>query len=157
MTKRKKPEDKLKAGRPTMYSLELATEICNEIASNELGLAHLVDRNPHWPVRSTIFVWIRTHPEFKHMYTRAKEDQVEVSVEYMQEIMNEPHKYVDEETGLLKLDHNMLRLKMDAIKWQASKLKARKYGDLSKENPEDATKAVHDESMKRAEVLEKDY
>ena len=120
---------KNKGGRPTKYTKELGEEICSAIASSELGLVHLVDSNPHWPERSTIFLWRRKHKEFSDNYTRAKEEQVEVSVEYMQEIMNEPHKYQDLETGITKLDHNMLRLKMDAIKWQAAKLKPKKYGD----------------------------
>jgi len=129
MTKKKKPEDLMKVGRPTKYTPELGEEICAAIACSELGLIHLVNANPHWPARSTIFMWIRIYPEFKDKYTRAKEDQVEVSVEYMQELMNEPHKWYDEETGLQKLDHNMMRMKMDAIKWQAAKLKPKKFGD----------------------------
>lgn len=134
MTKKKMPEELIpkhlkKSGRPTMYTPELADEICDAIASSELGLCHLVDQNPHWPERQIIFIWRRRHPEFDDKYTRAKEAQVEVSVEHMQEIMNEPHKYEDYETGVIKIDHSMLRLKMDSIKWQASKLKPKKFGD----------------------------
>ena len=63
---------------------------------------------------------------FRDMYTRAKEDQTEVVVEYMQEVMNEPHKWKDQETGLTRIDVPMLRLKMDTMKWQAAKLKPKK-------------------------------
>jgi hypothetical protein len=128
MTKKTIKEPK-KIGRPTKYTKAIGEEICATIASSELGLAHLIEQNPHWPVRSTIFVWIRTHPEFKDMYTRAKEDQTEVVVEYMQELMNEPHKFVDEETGFTKIDVQMLRLKIDTMKWHASKLKPKKFGE----------------------------
>ena len=144
-----------KAGRPTTYNLKIAKEICDTISSSELGLAHLVDMNPHWPMRSTIFLWRRKHKEFSDLYTKAKEDQTEVSVEYMQELMNEPHKYEDYETGRMKVDVPMMRLKMDAIKWQAAKLKPRKYGDNNKE--EIVNNDIHEDAMKRKQEMEEKY
>jgi hypothetical protein len=147
-----------KMGRPSKYTPELGEEICAAIACSELGLAHLVNANPHWPERSTIFLWRRTHADFSDKYTKAKEDQVEVSVEYMQELMNEPHKWIDE-TGSLKLDHNMMRMKMDAIKWQAAKLKPRKFGDAKEQ--EVINTEVNDDCKKRYSELDsknrKDY
>lgn len=131
----KASKEKKKMGRPSKYTIELADEICAAIASSELGLAHLVEQNPHWPDRATIFTWRRVHEDFRHKYTQAKEDQTEVSVEYMQELMNEPHKCIDPETGLIKVDVPMMRLKMDAIKWQASKLKPRKFGEYKDQTP----------------------
>ena len=135
MTKRKDPKDFKKNGRPSKYTPELAKEICDAISTSELGLVHLVDLHPHWPERATIFLWRRTQPGFSDMYTKAKEDQQEVSVEYMQEIMNEAHTYIDRETGMKRVDVPMLRLKMDAIKWHAAKLKPRVYGDAKVQEP----------------------
>lgn len=152
MTKRKDPKDKLKTGRTTLYTPELGDEICDAIASSELGLIHLVEANPHWPHRATIFIWLRRHPEFRDKYTKAKEDQTEVCVEYMQEIMNEPHKYVDEETGYTRVDVPMLRVKMDAIKWQASKLKPKKFGDTKNEEPQN--NGLLDDSLARKQELD---
>lgn len=152
MTKKKDPKDYKKFGRPSMYTPELADEICDAIASSELGLCHLVDMNPHWPTRQHIFIWRRRYPEFDDKYVRAKEAQVEVSVEHMQEIMNEPHKYQDLETGIMKLDHNMLRLKMDAIKWQASKLKPKKFGDVKDQVP--ANNEIDEDCKKRMKELD---
>lgn len=129
MTKKKKPEDLKKTGRPTKYTKELGDEICEAIASSELGLLHLCNANPHWPDRSNIFLWRRKFPEFRDKYTQAKEDQTEVSVEYMQEVMNEPHKWIDQETGLTRIDVPMLRLKIDTMKWQVGKLKPKKFGE----------------------------
>lgn len=134
MTKKKKPEELIpkhlkKGGRPTKYTPELGEEICDAIASSELGLSHLVDQHPDWPERQNIFIWLRKHPEFRDKYYKAKEDQTEVCVEYMHEVMNEPHKIVDKETGISKVDVPMLRLKMDTMKWHASKLKPKKFGE----------------------------
>ncbi len=150
MTKKKAPKEPKKMGRPTAYTPELAEEICEVIASSELGLLHLCNARPHWPDRATIFTWRRKYADFRDKYTLAKEDQTEVCVEYMQEVMNEPHKYVDEETGYTKIDVPMLRLKMDTMKWQAGKLKPKKFGEkvetITSENDllEDSLKRKND-------------
>ncbi len=146
---------KNKGGRPTLYNMELATEICNAIASTNLGLMDLCEQHPHWPRREAIYLWLRTHTEFALMYTKAKEDQTEVSVDYMQSLMNEPHKHFDEDAGRTVCDVGMMRLKMDAIKWQAAKLKPRKYGDHNKE--EIANTDIHEDSMKRKAEMDEKY
>ncbi len=116
-----------KIGRPTKYTPELAEEICNAVASSGDGLQVLCDANPHWPGRCNIFIMMRKHPEFRAKYVAAKQEQCEVLVDYMQEIMNESHKYTDE-FGNERIDVPMLRLKVDTIKWQACKLLPRQYG-----------------------------
>jgi len=154
LTKQKAKVDKAPKrpiGRPTDYNDQIAEEICASIAASERGLIYLCEQNPHWPCRAQIFVWLRRYPEFADQYARAKEYQVEVSVDYMQELMNEPHKYVDEETGYTRLDVAMVRAKMDAIKWQAGKLKPKKYGDAK---IEDASNVLHEDVIKRKDELD---
>jgi terminase small subunit-like protein len=138
-------------GRPSIYTPELADEICDAISSSEKGLAHLCEANPHWPARQHIFVWLRKYPDFYDKYTRAKENQVEVCVDYMQELMSEPHKFVDEETGRIRVDVQMLRTKMDAIKWQAGKLKPKKYGESRQE---EINHSLHEDVIKRKHELD---
>jgi len=116
-----------KVGRPTKYNKSLAEEICNAIATSGKGLITLCNEHEEWPERGTIFRWINTNLEFRDMYAVAKEHQVEVNVDYLQEIMNEPHRYINER-GIEVCDASMLRTKVDAIKWHAAKLKAKKYG-----------------------------
>lgn len=139
-------------GRPTKYTPELGEEICSAIASSELGLVHLVNANPHWPDRATIFTWRRIHDEFRDKYIKAKEDQCEVVVEYMQEVMSEPHKWIDKETGLTRIDVPMLRLKIDTMKWHASKLKPKKFGDMKVQEP--ANNDLDDECRKRMQEMD---
>lgn len=115
-------------GRPTKYTPELADEICSAIESSEKGLQHLCNENPHWPERANIFIWLRKYPEFQFKYTQAKESQVEVNVDYIQEMANEPHHYIDD-IGNERVDVSLLRVKIDALKWKAAKLKPKKYGD----------------------------
>lgn len=152
MTKRKDPKDFKKRGRPTKYTPELGEEICDKIASSELGLAHLVDANPHWPDRSNIFIWIRKHPDFRDKYYKAKEDQTDVCVEYMHEVMNESHKIYDEETGKYRTDVPMLRLKMDTMKWHVGKLKPKKYGDAKLQ--ESHNSEIDDDCKKRYQEMD---
>ncbi len=116
-------------GRPTKYTPELAEEICNAIASSSDGLSALCARNDHWPDRTNIFIWLRKYPDFRDNYTRAKQDQGEVFIDYIQELMAEEHKYEDE-MGNTRIDVGMLRLKVDTIKWQAGKLLPKQYGPV---------------------------
>lgn len=148
MNKNKKTKETKKTGRgrPTKYTPELGDEICEVISSSELGLLHLCNARPHWPDRATIFIWRRKHEDFRNKYTKAKEEQTEVCVEYMQEIMNEPHRYTDPETGRIIVDVPMLRVKIDTIKWQASKLKPKKFGDLK---VQETTNSEIDEDLKK--------
>lgn len=147
--------EKKKIGRPTKYNLALAKEITDAIATSHLGLFDLCDQNPHWPSRESIFLWLRTHKEFTDMYTKAKEDQTEVCVEYMQSLMNEPHKYYDKESGRTICDVGMMRLKSDAIKWQTAKLKPRKYGDVKQD--EVSNTDIHEDSLKRKQEMDEKY
>lgn len=142
-------------GRPSKYTPELADEICAAIASSELGLVHLVNQNPHWPDRATIFTWRRVHEEFRNKYAQAKEEQCEVVVEYMQEVMSEPHTYIDFNSGQMRVDVPMLRLKMDTMKWHASKLARKKFGDDYKETVENS--GLSQSAIDHAKTIESDY
>jgi len=149
-----------KLGRPTIYTTILADEICDAISSSEKGLRQLCEENPHWPDRSNIFIWLRRYSEFQDQYTRAKEHQVEVSVDYMTELMNEPHYFVDDK-GRTRVDSSLLRTKMDAIKWQSGKLKPKKYGDIKLDESQEKNAAIHEDTKKRKQELDeekkKDY
>lgn len=129
MTKKKDKASLMKVGRPSLYNDKLADEICSAIASSEKGLAHLVQYNMHWPSRQNIFIWLQNYPEFRDKYYKAKEGQAEVMVDAMQQLIDEAHKYTDKETGLVKIDVPLLKLKIDTMKWHASKLKPKKYGE----------------------------
>jgi len=145
-----------KVGRPTKYTPELGDEICEAIASSELGLMHLCNANPHWPDRSNIFKWRRKHEDFRVKYEKAKEEQTEVCVEYMQELMNESHLYEEKDTGKIRVDVPMLRLKMDTMKWQAGKLKPKKFGDVK--NEIDTSHAAESQkALEHEKQLEEEY
>lgn len=144
------PKVKKKMGRPTLYTVELADEICDVIASHSNGLTTLCNEREHWPHPANIFIWLRKYPEFREKYTRAKVDQIDASINLMQEMMDEPHRYHDEH-GNQRVDVSLLRVKYDAIKWQASKLQPKQYGDSAKEEKSDD---LLDEALKRKRELD---
>jgi hypothetical protein len=142
----------MERGRPTKYTDELADEICDVVSASELGLLHLVNLNPHWPDRSNIFKWRLRHPYFRDRYLKAKQDQADVVVEYMHELMNEPHVYFNPETGQNKVDSPLLKLKLDHFKWHAAKLKPKEYGDTKQ--LETVNTDISDDCKKRYQDLD---
>ena len=153
---KKDPKNLKKQGRPTLYTPELADEICEAVATNACGLTTLIKAHPHWPVKANIYIWLRKYQSFRDHYTRAKEEQVEVSVDLMQEMMDDEHHFQDDK-GQIRIDVQMLRVKVDAIKWQAGKLKPKKYGEgrVEEQNNallEESTKLKHelDEKNRKA-------
>jgi Bacteriophage Sf6, terminase small subunit-like len=153
-------EIKKKRGRPTLYTPELADEICDVVATNSCGISTLCEQNPHWPAKTNLYIWLRKYPDFRNKYTQAKEDQVETYVELMQEVLEEEHHYIDE-NGNKRVDVGLLRVKIDVIKWQAGKLKAKKYGDkletLQLDKDSELHKSVMEHKHRLDELNKKDY
>jgi hypothetical protein len=95
------------------------------------------------PVQSTVYLWLSRFPEFSDMYTKAREDQADTLADEIHAIADQmPMEKIDKE-GNTSFDSayiNWMRLRIDARKWTASKLKPRKYGDRmelagDKDNP----------------------
>lgn len=118
-------------GRPTDYSLELAAEICARLVNGDsLRKICIAD---DMPCIATIYVWFSKHSEFVEQYARAREDQADTLADEIIDI-------ADDKTGDTIVDKdgneradtewiNRSRLRVDARKWVASKLKPKKYGD----------------------------
>lgn len=121
-------------GRPPLYNIELAEEVCDAIASGYKSLKTLCRQNPHWPSERTIRDWNRNIKEFSHMYAKAKDDQSELFVEEILEIADDgSNDYYENNKGEMVLDSEHVqrsRLRVDSRKWIASKYKPKKYGDL---------------------------
>ncbi len=107
-----------KLGRPTKYSEALVDTICEQIAMGrslvkicgELDLSY-----------SQVMVWLQKYTDFAERYARARQDQADW--------------YADEIISVIdnaKSDRNEIeraKIKIEALKWVASKLKPKKYGD----------------------------
>lgn len=144
------------AGRPSSYNPEIAAEICAELA---LGQSlRKVCLPEHRPAVSTIFYWIGTIPEFSEQYEKAKAECADFLAEEIIEIAddgtNDYMESLDPETGgvigyKLNGEHvQRSRLRVDARKWIAAKLKPKKYGDrVIQQGDKDADPIQHTHSI----------
>jgi len=138
-------------GRPTDYTEELAGEICSRLAQGRSMRNVCEDKD--MPVRCTIFVWINKYPAFKYQYEKAKEESADYLVEEMLDIAdNGSNDWMerndkDNEGYQLNGEHvQRSRLRLDARKWIASKLKCKKYGD----------KTIHEGSVNLTHLTEEE-
>lgn len=124
------------AGRPSLYSVELADQICERLANGESMRS--VCRDENMPAMSSVFKWLREIPQFSQQYAKAKEESADALVEDMLDIADdgtndwmEKHGKDGENIGWqLNGEHiQRSKLRVDVRKWAASKLKAKKYGD----------------------------
>ena len=129
-------------GRPSDYSLEIAADICVKLSDGE-SLKSICEDDTY-PNRATVFRWLAAHSEFRDMYARAREEQadsladeiVAIADEECTTVRSSRHPTVKDDDGDGELevvfDSTAVarnRLRIDARKWVASKLKPRKYGE----------------------------
>lgn len=120
-------------GRPSGYTEELGYEICERIAHGE-SLTKIC-KDEHMPYVSTVYRWLIKEKSFCDIYARAREDQADTMADQIIDIGDEtPIMVVTDEDGKVtkRIDPagvNRNRLRVDARKWVAAKLKPRKYGE----------------------------
>ena len=155
VSKRKKKTAKRKPGRPTKYTKAIAAKICGQLAMGKS--MRTVCKDPKLPCPATIFNWLRDIPEFLEQYELAKEEAADALVDEMLDIADDGMNDYYFDTIISKLDPDTTvaelmndegylalralcakarpegaqrsRLRLDARKWIASKLKPKKYGD----------------------------
>lgn len=88
------------------------------------------------PDRSTVYRWLLAHEGFRDIYTRAREDQADTLADEIIDIADDSaNDLMVGENGdevVNRENVNRARLRVDARKWVAAKLKPRKYGDSTK-------------------------
>lgn len=119
-------------GRPSIYTSELAAQICTHIADGKsLRTIGAMDGMPH---QATIMAWLDgSKPEFSEQYARAHEAYADKLAEETLTIADDSSQdtYVDAD-GNVKTDTEAIqrsKLRVDTRKWLASKKAPRKYGD----------------------------
>jgi len=108
------PKPKKKHGRPTKFTQELADTICERIANGET-LRAICREIGFLP--STVIMWTIQNKTFFEQYTQARLKQADA---YADMILDEAFNSHDAQIG---------RLRVDALKWVASKLAPKRYGD----------------------------
>jgi hypothetical protein len=126
-------EDKPKRlGRPSGYSAEVALRICERLAEGETLLEICSD--PAAPSFKTVYRWVESRDDFRQMFARAREEQGHYFFELMWSIAKDDKGdiFIDGQTGSAVADHARIlrhRLQIDTLKFKASKLNKRAYGD----------------------------
>lgn len=123
------------AGAPSSYNPDIAAVICGELAAGR-SLRSVCD-DEGMPDKSTVFRWLAAHPEFRDQYARAKEESADALAEDILEIADDARndwmERAADEAGagwVLNGEHvQRSKVRIDARKWLASKLKPKKYGD----------------------------
>lgn len=110
-----------KDGRPTIYSDELAKEICLRI-SNGRSLSS-VCRDKDMPSRRTVYDWLvdEDKKDFLHRYREADLQRADYHADELIEIADS----VEADTAEVA----KARLQIDTRKWQIARMNATKYGD----------------------------
>lgn len=125
-----------KVGRPTSYTQELADKICEELATGYS--LRTVTKDLKLPSMETVFRWIRTHPEFREQYIRAKQEAADAMAEELLDISDDgTNDFMEDDyhkgrtPGYTINGENIQRskLRVDTRKWLMAKMKPRVYGD----------------------------
>lgn len=118
---------------PKPYDPQIGDEICERLANGEsLRKITLPKEMPHI---ATICRWLVANPEFSEQYARAREAQADALADEILDIAddgsNDWMADREEEAGVAYNGDAVARskLRVDARKWVAAKLKPKKYGD----------------------------
>ena len=122
------------AGRPTKYNQKLVTVICERIANGES--LRKICQDDDMPNKNNVRLWLKKYKEFRAQYARARDEQADFYAEEIIEIAddssNDTKKITKGDKEIEVVSHenvNRSKLRVDARKWIASKLKPKKYGD----------------------------
>lgn len=102
-------------GRPSDFTPEIANEICERLSKGES--LRMICEEDAMPSRQSVQRWLAANKAFRVQYAHAREQQAEW---YAERIVDDAMTATDAALG---------RLRMDALKWAASKLAPKKYGD----------------------------
>lgn len=123
-------------GRPSDYTQEKADAICALVAQG--CSIRTICKEDGMPDVTTVFRWLRKHEEFRHLYTRAKEEQAHAFAEEMVDICddgsNDWMAREDKDGNCIGWQVNgehvqRSRLRVETRKWLAGKMKPHVYGD----------------------------
>lgn len=116
------------------YTTELAARICERIANGES--LRSICQDADMPATSSACKWLGEHPEFAEQYARAREAQADVFFDEILDIADNAQndwmeRHGEDDAGWQANGEHIQRskLRIDARKWMAGKLRPKKYGD----------------------------
>lgn len=143
--KRKSAKPKAQMGRPSTYSEEKATEICARIAAGES--LNSICKEQGQPGITAVYAWLLRHENFAKMYARAREEQADTLADEIVAIADDGSNDTSvDENGFERTNQENIqrsKLRVDARKWVAAKLKPRKYGERVMGDPDNPIRVDH--------------
>ncbi len=100
------------------YSPEIADRICTAVATSRDGI-ETICKADGMPDFTTVYDWLHKRPEFADMYYKAKQFQIDLLADSC----------LERAEAADGSNYNETRLQIDTIKWLASKLAPKRYGD----------------------------
>jgi hypothetical protein len=130
--------DQRKRGRPSDYTDDIATAICDRLAEGESLRAICAAEG--MPDKATVLRWISGHKEFRDEYAWAREAQADDILEQILEIANDASRDYVEKTGadgkvtwVVDKEHiARCGLRIDALFRIVELLAPKKYGNQQK-------------------------
>ena len=150
---------KRKQGQPTKYTDEIGAYICHVLSTDVRSLRQLCKDDPKFPPLQTIHTWRANNKSFSYQYEKARQLQVQLLAESIIETSKGRRHYYDSE-GNERVDSGEVaarKLEIDTIKWYASKLAPKVYGDKQQLEvlTEDNEKLRKEAEALRAELAKK--
>lgn len=125
----------MSGGRPIEWTGEAkeiaVTAICLGISTGK-SLKSILDKDDSLPSYSSFMTWIGEDEKFLEKYRVAIDIRTEVRAEEITDIADAPPQTYIDANGATRIDPAFIAMqknRMDARKWEASKLKPKKYGD----------------------------
>jgi hypothetical protein len=130
-----KKATKTERGRPTLYTRELADEICQRIAEGETLTG--ICSGPDMPSKAAVLLWVRDNRDgFSDRYAHARDLQLEGIADEMLDLADDARNdWMERQSGegtITVVDHEHVartKLRLETRKWLLVKLKPQRYGD----------------------------
>jgi len=106
--------------RPSDYTIEMATEICEEVA-NGFNIKTVLKSQERYPSFPTWCKWKRENDQLLNLYTRSIQDKAES--------VDEEIDHIYDEIKAGNIDASSGRILIDTLKWKASKYYPKMFGD----------------------------
>lgn len=118
------------APKEIKFSNQLFDDICEVITTSSIGLAKICKE--YGVSYGSFYSWMRQNDELVNRYTRAREMQADYLAEQILEIADDSSQdELNTDFGVIENKEfvNRSKLRVEARKWIAAKLKPKKYGD----------------------------
>ena len=127
--------------------LQIQNLICELIATTSAGVSRIVKDKKGFPSYTVVKEWLADDSEFTAKYARAKEDQADLMVDDKPRKASVNRKTKEENDKFVGENVQRSRLRVDARKWAAGKLRPKKYSDKVDLNVQAVTREMNNEEF----------